>query len=66
MSHQFLSPCRSPLPSPSSYGLLAVGKGGLFNFQLPIGVGHPVFLTGIGTHLTQWTTKDESFLAGIQ
>ena len=33
-------------------------RGGSLNFQLPIGVGHPVFfLMGIGTHLTQSTTK---------
>ena len=34
-------------------------RGGSFNSQLPMGVGHPVvfFLTGIGTHLTQSTTE---------
>ena len=40
----------------------AVKMGESFNFQLPIGVGHPVFiLSGIGTHLTQSTAKVTPF-----
>ena len=36
----------------------ALGKGWVIQFSYPCtGVGHPVFLTGIGTHLTQLTTE---------
>ena len=34
-----------------------LARGGSCNFKLPVGMGHPVFIMGFDTHLTQSTTK---------